>query len=375
MRAAVAGAGIAGLTSAIALAQRGISVDIFERAPDLQEIGAGIQLSPNATALLERLGLMADLADHLVEPEAIEIHDGSSGRKLAAIPLGAAARRRYRASYCLIRRADLQAGLLAAVRQHPNILLHVSAELGDVEAERNGIAFSAGGRKHSADLLVAADGLHSHLRTDYFGHPGPRPLGHIAWRATLPADSVPAAIDMRVTGLWLGPGTHLVHYPVAGGKHLNVIVIAAGNAADAAPPKACFRHQARHLLDAIDAWTRWPLYEVDAALPWVRGQAVLIGDAAHAMAPSAAQGGAQAIEDAFALAATIAAHSDIASGLKDYERVRRSRVEKIARMARTNLAIYEMRGFSAAARNGVLGVLPASFLHSRFDWIFAEGFR
>ena len=369
MRVAVAGAGIAGLTSAIALAARGFSVDLFERAAELEEVGAGIQLSPNATSVLQRLGLLGDLAAVLVEPEAIEILDARNGVLLAAIPLGQTARLRYGAPYALIHRADLQTGLLAAARRNPLIDLHLNAEVGTLRAAEAEVSCTAGGHERRSDILVAADGLRSNVRTGHFGHPGPQPLGRTAWRATLPVAEVPGPIRRDVTGLWLGPGGHLVHYPVRS-KDLNVVVI-AGEEAGAAPPQKPFGREARRLIGAVPEWTLWPLFDVDPARSWARGRVALIGDAAHAMAPSAAQGGAQAIEDAWVLAAALAKRpDDPAAALRAYERARRPRVEKIAREARRNLAVYNLRGLPAAARNIVLSAMSPERLLKRLDWLY-----
>jgi salicylate hydroxylase len=369
MHIAVAGAGIAGLTSAIALAARGFSVDLFERAPLFEEVGAGIQLSPNATSVLRRLGVLAGLAESLVEPRAIEIRDARDGARLAAIPLGETARRRYGAPYCLIHRADLQAGLLAAARSTDAIQLHIGMEVAALTAPENEVAFAAGGEERRADILVAADGVRSSIRAGHFGHPGPRPLGRTAWRATLPAVEVPEPIRRDATGLWLGPGGHLVHYPVRGGKSLNVVVIAGESSA--APPMYPFGREARRLIDVVPEWTPWPLFGVDPARSWVRGRVALIGDAAHAMAPSAAQGGAQAIEDAWVLAAALAERpDDPAAALRHYELRRRPRVERVVTEANRNLAIYNMRGLAAAARNIVLGAMSPERLLARLDWLY-----
>jgi salicylate hydroxylase len=372
VRIAVAGAGIAGLTAAIALARRGFSVDLFERALDLQEVGAGIQLSPNAALVLERLGVAADLASMLTEPEAVEVRTASSGALLARIPLGASARRRWGASYSVVHRADLHKGLLAAARRDPRITLALRADVHDVRATDSGVVFSAGGRRHLADLLVAADGVHSRIRTTWFGHPGATPLGRVAWRATLRMADVPDAAARAVTGLWLAPGAHLVHYPVHGGASLNVVAIAAAEAASR-PPEERFGAKLRPLLAAVPEWIPWPLVTVDERLRWAQGRVVLIGDAAHAMAPSAAQGGAQAIEDGWALAASVAATpSDPAEALVTYERMRRRRIERIARAAKRNLTLYELSGFPALFRDLALRLSPAAFLLRRLDWIYGH---
>jgi salicylate hydroxylase len=372
VRIAVAGAGIAGLTAAIALGRRGFSVDLFERALDLQEVGAGIQLSPNAAFVLERLGVADDLAGTLTEPEAVEIRTASSGALLARIPLGASARRRWGASYSVVHRADLQAGLLAAARRERRITLALRADVHDVRATDSGVVFSAGGRRHLADLLVAADGVHSRIRTTCFGHSGARPLGRMAWRATLPMADAPDAADRGVTALWLAPGGHVVHYPVHGGASLNVVAIAAAKAASR-PPAKRFGPKLQPLLAAVPEWTPWPLVAIDERLPWAQGRVVLIGDAAHAMAPSAAQGGAQAIEDGWALAASLAkTPSDPIQALLRYESVRRRRIERIARGAMRNLTLYELSGYPAVLRDLALKLSPAAFLLRRLDWIYAR---
>jgi salicylate hydroxylase len=369
MRVAVAGAGIAGLTAAIALAAREYSVALFERATVLEEVGAGIQLSPNATSVLSRLGVLERLSDTLVEPQAIEIRDARNGARLAAIPLGETARERYGAPYCLVHRADLQAGLLAAAQANDAIDLNIGSAIGDLREAEDAVTFAAGVEAHSAKILVAADGLHSAIRTGHFGHPGAQPSGKTAWRATLPAADVPGDIRRDATGLWLGPGAHLVHYPLRGGQELNVVVIATEPGAT--PPLAPFGREARRLIDRVPGWTPWPLSGVDSTHAWTRGRVALIGDAAHAMLPSAAQGGAQAIEDAWVLAAALAERaSDPAAALRAYEQRRRARVERVVREANRNIAVYNMRGFPAAARNAVLGALSTERLLSRLDWLY-----
>lgn len=371
MRIAIAGAGIAGLTAAIALAQRGFQVTVFERTASLQEIGAGIQLSPNAMGLLARLGVLATLAGKLVEPEAIEIGLAATGARLASIPLGDTARSRYGAPYGLIRRVDLHAGLLAAARADQKIELHVRAEVNKVRATDAGVVFSAGGRPHMTDVLVAADGVHSRIRTGAFGHTGAEALDRVAWRATLEEAAAPPFVRRPVTGLWFGAGIHLVHYPVAGGAGVNVVVIGSGKAGESRPPRHPFGALLKTLLDAVPDWTLWPLLEVNPALAWTKGRIVLIGDAAHAMPPSAAQGGAQAIEDGWVLARALAARPcDPAAALAEYERVRRPRIHRIAREARRNLWIYGLGGPLAQARNLVVSTMPSDTHLTRMDWLF-----
>jgi salicylate hydroxylase len=369
VRIAIAGAGIAGLTAAIALAQRGFDIELFERAAELDEVGAGIQLSPNAMAVLQRLRIAADLRSAVV-PQAIDIRDAPSGRALSRLPLGAAARERYGAPYLLIHRADLQGGLLSAARREERICIHLRTEVHEVRATEAGAVFAAGGRGHRADVLIAADGVNSRIRTGHFGHPGPTPLGYTAWRATIPAAGAPAFIPRDSTGLWLAPGAHLVHYPVRAGAELNVVAISRSAPAPA-PPRERFGSALRPLIETVREWIPWPLLAVDPSRPWVGGRVALIGDAAHAMLPTAAQGGAQAIEDAWSLAAALVARqADAPAALRAYERARRVRVERIAREAHRNLFVYGLPRFPALGRNVLLRALPATLFLQRLDWLF-----
>ena len=371
MRVAIAGAGIAGLTSAIALAVRGFQVDLYERAPVLEEIGAGIQLSPNGMAVLDRLGVAKELAGRFSEPKALVVRDAASGLTLARVPLGKTVRERYDAPYCTLHRADLQAALLATARRHASIAFHLSSDVGDVSVTEMDVAFTAGGERRRSELLIAADGVHSAIRTELFRHPGPTSFGRSAWRAVLPVESAANRVSLDEVGLWLGAGGHLVHYPIAGGAKLNVVVIAAGETSK--PTVAPFAGAARRLIDDIASWELSPLVGVDPSRSWTAGRVALIGDAAHAMAPSAAQGGAQAIEDAWALAAAIAREpSDPPAAIAAYELVRKPRVERVGRMSSRNLQLYEMRGVPALLRNSLLRVLPARLLISQLDWLYGS---
>lgn len=368
MQVAVAGAGIAGLASAVALAARGISVRVCERAGALEEIGAGLQLAPNAMAVLHRLGVTPHLEGKLIEPRALVVRDGASGALLFSMELGTAARARYGHPYCTLHRADLQAALRARAGELA-ITIDLRAAVAGVRLEGDRVHFTAGSAAASADVIVAADGVRSAIRTGFFGHAGAASLGRVAWRATLPLAEADGLVPLDEVGLWLAAGAHLVHYPVARGGLLNVVVIAR----DETPPIARFGAAARKLLDAARPLTQWPLTAVDASRSWVAGRVALAGDAAHGMAPSAAQGGAQALEDAWALAAALDRHRDRpAVGLAEYQRRRQGRAIAVARASARNLEAYETGGLTALARNIILKALPQSLAASRMDWLFAE---
>ena len=225
----IAGAGIGGLTAALALARTGLRVAIYEQAGRLEEAGAGIQLSPNASRVLLDLGLGELLRPHLVTPEGLVVRSVPSGRVLARAPLGTAIALRYGAPYWVIHRADLQAALLEAALAHPDIRLHLGVRVEDFAPYRDGVTIAglAGGRSTEARgaALVVADGLWSRLRRRLGDNTPPRFADHIAWRALAPAENLAADLSGPIVNLWLGPSAHLVHYPVKGGRLINIVAI------------------------------------------------------------------------------------------------------------------------------------------------------
>ena len=371
MEIAIAGAGIAGLTAAIALAGRGFSVTIYERADALVDIGAGIQLAPNAMTVLQRLGLADAVAKDAVEPRALIIRDGPSGRALTSIPLRGEASRRYGAPYCVIHRADLQRILCDAAGADPKIRLRLGAKIADVRPDGNCVTFALGDETRSADLLIAADGIHSAIRSGALALPAAaQPVRH-AWRTSMPADDLPNRIERDATGLWLASHCHLVHYPVRAGRQINLVLIAANAQVPPADLLKKLAAPASDLADMKTEWIGWPLCAIDPAGRWARGRIALIGDAAHAMLPTIAQGGAQAIEDAFVLANCLESTPDQpAAALQRYEKRRKSRVIRIANEAQRNATIYGLGGLAATARNAAIALLPGTMHLHRLDWLY-----
>ena len=387
----VAGAGIAGLTAALAFASRGYAVQVFERAPQLDEVGAGIQLSPNATRILARLDVLPALLKTAARPNAVLLRDGSTLAELARVPLGAAAEKRWQAPYLALHRADLQSALLSRVNETSGIRLVTGAATTDLSQGSAGVTVTIAGEaargEASGLLLVGADGVRSAVRTHFGPSRQSRYSGEVAWRTTLPADSaagralLEATSDDTVTA-FLHSGFHLIAYPVRGGAAINLAAFMAGaglaerwaGAVDVAPLKNAMRATApvlSRLADEAGPWTAWPIHTVDRRPSWTFPGVALIGDAAHAMTPFAAQGAAMAIEDAWTLAATVAAApDDPAATLAKWEASRRPRVEKVARRGAFNRFAWHASGPVALARNLVLKTRSSEKLAADLDWLY-----
>jgi 2-polyprenyl-6-methoxyphenol hydroxylase-like FAD-dependent oxidoreductase len=384
----VAGAGIGGLTTALALKRAGFRVIIFEQAERLQETGAGIQLSPNASRLLIDLGLGDRLRPHVVTPEAVRVLNARSGREIVRIPLGDAAAQRYGAPYWIIHRGDLQAALNAAVTPNIDISLKLGMRVEDFAMHPHGVTISlrgtSGAWNEQGDALIAADGLWSVARARLGFGEAPRFSGRVAWRALVSASDVPAEFRAPLIHLWLGADAHLVHYPVKGGKVINIVVITAddwngegwsepASRIDLLPRLAAARWapQARALIRLPDAWLKWALFERRPLSNFAQDTAALLGDAAHPMLPFLAQGGAMAIEDAVVAAQCLARQpDDAAAALQTYSAIRRGRTRRVQRQAARNGRHYHLQGVSAMVRNAAMGVMGGEHLLGHYDWLY-----
>jgi salicylate hydroxylase len=381
----IAGAGIGGLTAALALARKGFEVTVYEQAARLEETGAGIQLSPNAVHVLRVLGVDEAIAPLGVMPEEIRVMS-ARGREITRLPLGRTAEERYGAPYRVVHRADLQAVLLAAVRQEPEIGLHLGTSLQDFAVHANGVTAQIVVQKTVRDAqgiaLIGADGLWSTARRRLGDPRPPRFARRTAWRATVSADRIASPFREAATWLWLGPDSHLVHYPVAAGSHVNIVAIvrddwdgaewsAAGTRGELLRRFAAWDTAARDLLAAPDAWLKWALHDRRPLPRWGDGAVTLLGDAAHPMLPFLAQGAAMAIEDAYVLAEQLAARpEDAPAALRAYEQARRRRTARVQRAAAWNDRLYHLKAPFAFARNLALRLIGGQNLRRRYDWLY-----
>jgi len=387
----IAGAGIGGLTASLALAARGFRVVVLEKADRLEEVGAGLQLSPNASRVLIELGLQPRLAARAVIPDAISLMSARSGGEIIRMPLGEAAAFRAGAPYWVLHRADLQAALQAEVNGHSDIELRLGCQFEDAGTHAKGLTVvQRSGTTRQQELalaLIGADGIWSTVRHHLFPEVQPQFSGLIAWRGTLDATQLPREYTSRRIQLWMGPNAHLVAYPISGARQINIVAVvpgtwnrpgwsAPGNDTELknAFASAKWAGPPRMMIGAVDDWRKWALFTVPDG-EWTDGSIALLGDAAHAMLPFAAQGAGMAIEDAAVLAKCLAEAAGenpagVPAALKRYARQRRSRVFRLQRTARRNGMIYHLKGPLAEARDLAIKAMGPDRLLARQDWIF-----
>jgi len=388
MRILIAGAGIAGLAAALALARKGHDVRIIEQAPALEEVGAGLQLGPNAMRVLDALGVGEKVAAAGQAPPAITLRDGRSAREILKVPLGDAARRRWGAAYVTLHRADLVAILAEALEQAGPGVLSLGTELATIDNRADGVAVTtASGETLTANLLIGADGIRSAVRAHLFGPETPRFTGHVAWRALVRINPADPAAPPPGVGAWLGPRRHAVTYRIRPDL-VNLVAVTEQSdwreegwnlPGDADRLRADFVGWSAlaPLLARVERPLRWALFDRKPMRGWHRNRALLIGDACHPMLPFLAQGAAMGIEDGYALAELLPLDGEVEPALSRFFALRQPRTARIQAMARSNgvdfhegnpLATLAMRlplGRAASAR-------PDAVM-ARWDWLYGGG--
>ncbi|GAK71071.1 putative oxidoreductase [Agrobacterium rubi TR3 = NBRC 13261] len=379
---AIIGAGIAGLTAALSFARYGVRCDIIERSPQLEEVGAGLQISPNAARILAALDVLPQIEQSWLEPETVDLASGLSLKRLVSLPMRQVARSRWEAPYGVLHRATLQQALLAAVQQNPLCTLHLGIQLDAVNKAEIAARIS-----QDHDLIVGADGVWSSARHAMPGSPEASFSGYVAWRFTVAKGDIPDFLKSQSVTAFLGPSAHLVAYPLAEMGAFNVVAIAAG-----ANPGATWQAQAQGnqqtlLMKQFSRWnsafmpmiesaskpTFWPLFQAGKGV-WHNGtDTVLIGDAAHAMMPFAAQGAAMAIEDAFELATFVNRDVTLPEALSQFQAHRIPRIDKARKRAALNKFAYHAAGPLRLGRDMLLSVRPPEAFLADFDWLY--GYR
>lgn len=382
----IVGAGVAGLVAALALSQTGRLVTLVERRTGFSEVGAGVQLSPNATRVLAELGLGPALARQACEPPSVVVRALRSGRVVGGVALGTYMRERFGAPYYVVHRADLQTILLDAVRARPGVKLLMGRTLSDLRQNPDGVelVFERAGateERREASVVVGADGVWSKTRPLLGDARTPSHQGYVAWRATLARAEAPAELAGEETGLWLGPDAHVVHYPVSGGRRINVVAVVRrrapvagwaepGRLDDLLATLGGCAPALRDLLSAPAEWTLWSLRDLPVGA-LARGRVALIGDAAHPVLPFMAQGAGMAIEDATILTRALAeGGEDVPSALRRYAGERAGRAAQVQRTARANVRAYHAGPLLGMARDLVMRRLGPVGMTERYAWIY-----
>ncbi|MAM11677.1 MAG: salicylate hydroxylase [Rhizobiaceae bacterium] len=374
--AAIVGAGISGLTAALALARHGISSEIFEQADALAEVGAGLQISPNASRCLAKIGVLGRLEGQWREPKKVALASGLTLRELAHVPVGEA-RKRWGAPYGTLHRATLQSALKHAVADEPLATLRLGARI-----DKANRAALSGRTEKPADIIICADGVWSHSRRQIKGAPEARFSGNIAWRFVLSSEDAPGFLERDSVTAFMGPMAHLVAYPLRDVGGFNLVAIAAGASAgeawhtevDSSWKTALERHfkgwnpELTRLFSA-DKPTFWPLYEAGEG-NWHNGSdTIVIGDAAHALMPFSAQGAAMAIEDGFELAAFLAG-MEAPQAFEAFVAHRKPRLAALRKRTGFNKFAYHASGPIRIGRDIVLKLRSPEALAGELDWLY-----
>jgi len=359
----IAGGGIGGLASALALSQAGFSVRLFERTQELKEIGAGIQIGPNAFHVFERLGITDAIMAKVSMPNHLVMMDGISGEQVVAIPLDGRFVERFHYPYALIYRADLHHILLEKCRESSRIEINTNVKVERFTDHGDSVVLHTSQGDVPGRALIGADGLWSPTRAQLVGDGKPRVSGHIAYRAVLPIEEVPEHLRSNTMTLWAGAKNHLVHYPLRGGELFNLVAVFHSDRyvegwdaeADTEELHLRFRDavpEVKTLLAKIDTWRMWVLCDRDPIKDWSKGRVTLLGDAAHPMLQYMAQGACMAMEDAVVLAEEAAATpDDLPAAFVRYQERRYLRTGKVQMSARLYGEFYHASGVNRELRN------------------------
>ena len=350
----IIGGGIAGLASALAVSNAGGHAVVYEKAANFEPVGAGLQLGPNASGALRKLGAWDAVLPFTYAPPEIHIRDGRSGKLLKRLPLGTSFEQQYGMPYLSAHRADLHKALNNVASTQPRIKIHTNSEIDEL---------SLG----SFDAIIAADGVRSKTRGKLFPGSTAVTTKDLYFRSLLPMPSKEADVNLECVNLWLYPGGHVVHYPVGSPVQLNLIAITTGD-----EPKIFFKNASRNLQSVLalpSEFSKWQSAYIPQLNQWHQGNITLIGDAAHATLPYLAQGAAMALEDAALLQGEL--KSNAKTAFENLSTKRLFRTRKLHQSSMRAGQIYHSSGATALLRNAALTLAPAALIQKQLNWIYS----
>ncbi|MFI6148703.1 3-hydroxybenzoate 6-monooxygenase [Streptomyces sp. NPDC051109] len=382
----IAGGGIGGLAAALGLAGRSHRVTVLERRETFTELGAGIQLGPNAFHALDLLGVGAQVRDRAVYIDELRLMDATTDERIASMPLTGDYRTRFGNPYAVVQRSDVYEPLLEGCRSHPLIELRGGSQVVAYEQRGQGsgevTAVLGSGERLTGAALIGADGIRSAVRRQLVGDGDPRISGHTIYRSVISVEQVPEELRWNTVTLWAGPKWHFVHYPIGGGAFLNLAATRDNGAQVAVVGQPTERDHvldefpelgetARRLLELGRDWKAWVLCDRDPVEVWTEGRVALLGDAAHPMLQYAAQGACQALEDAVVLAEALDCCEDsVVQRLEKYSAARRERTARTQLVAREiGRRLYHPVGDAARERNEILTGLSADDMYDKVAWL------
>ena len=378
----VAGGGIGGLAAALALARQGFPVKVLEQAAAIGEIGAGIQLGPNAFSAFDALGVGERARASAVYTERIVMMDAVDESEVASVPVGEEFRKRFGNPYAVSHRADVHGALLEGAQRDGHIELVTSTRIDRVESDGAGVrAIDATGGIHEGAALIGCDGVKSNVRQQFVGDPV-RVSGHVVYRAVVDTRDFPADLQWNAPCVWAGPDCHLVHYPLRGGEQYNVVVtfhsrkreewgVTEGSREEVLSYFDGIGNRPRQLLDLPKSWKRWATADREPIAKWSYGPVTLLGDAAHPMMQYLAQGACMAMEDAVTLGEAVrVSRGDIEAAFARYERSRVARTARVVLLTREMGRIYHAKGVERLVRNDLWkGRTPGRYYDS-LEWLY-----
>ncbi len=378
----VAGGGIGGLAAALALVRQGFAVTVLEQAAEIGEIGAGIQLGPNAFHAFDALGVGDKTRNRSVFTDYMVMHDAIDEYQVGKIPTDENFRKRFGNPYAVIHRQDIHTSLLEGAQETGKVEFHTSCRVESIEQNADSVTVTCGnGRTFTGQALIGADGVRSVVRSQYVNDP-PRVTGHVVYRSVVDAREFPENLKWNAASIWVGPNCHLVHYPLRGGKEYNVVVtfhsrgkeewgVTEGSKEEVQSYFQEICPKARQLIDLPKTWKRWATADREPIPQWTFGRATLLGDAAHPTTQYMAQGACMALEDAVTLGEALrVCNKDWSKALDLYQRSRITRTARIVLSGREMGRLYHAKGVERLVRNSLWkGRTPERF-YDAMEWLY-----